>query len=135
MQRRNFLKQTLQSAIIPSLFSGISVKAFANSPFLQALGAADNDHVLVLVQLSGGNDGLNTIIPLEFYSDYNRIRSNIAIPEARVLRLNNNLKSGLHPSMTGMQQLYNNEQLAAIQSVGYPSPNGSHFRSMDIWFS
>jgi uncharacterized protein (DUF1501 family) len=135
MQRRNFLKQTLQSAIIPSLFSGISVKAFASSPFLQALGAADNDHVLVLIQLSGGNDGLNTIIPLEFYSDYNRIRSNIAIPEARVLKLNNNLKSGLHPSMTGMQQLYNNEQLTAIQSVGYPSPNGSHFRSMDIWLT
>lgn len=135
MQRRKFLKQTLQSAIIPSLFSGLSVKAFGNSAFLNALGAADNDHVLVLIQLSGGNDGLNTIIPLEFYSDYNRIRSNIAIPEARVLRLNNNLKSGLHPSMTGMQQLYNEEKLTAIQSVGYPSPDGSHFRSMDIWLT
>lgn len=135
MQRRNFLKQTLQTAIIPSLFSGLSVKAFGNSAFLNALGSADNDHVLVLIQLSGGNDGLNTIIPLEFYSDYNRIRSNIAIPEARVLRLNNNLKSGLHPSMTGMQQLYNEEKLTAIQSVGYPSPDGSHFRSMDIWLT
>lgn len=135
MQRRKFLKQTLQTAIIPSLFSGLSVKAFGNSAFLNALGAADNDHVLVLIQLSGGNDGLNTIIPLEFYSDYNRIRSNIAIPEARVLRLNNNLKSGLHPSMTGMQQLYNEEKLTAIQSVGYPSPDGSHFRSMDIWLT
>lgn len=135
MQRRKFLKQTIQSAIIPSLFSGLSVKAFGNSAFLNALGAADNDHVLVLIQLSGGNDGLNTIIPLEFYSDYNRIRSNIAIPEARVLRLNNNLKSGLHPSMTGMQQLYNEEKLTAIQSVGYPSPDGSHFRSMDIWLT
>ncbi len=135
MQRRNFLKQSIQGAILPPLFSGLSVKAFANSPFLRALGNVENDHVLVLIQLSGGNDGLNTIIPLEFYSDYNRIRPNIAIPEARVLRLNNNLKSGLHPSMTGMQQLYNDEKLTAIQAVGYPSANGSHFRSMDIWLT
>ena len=135
MQRRNFLKQSIQGAILPSLFSGLSIKTFANSPFLQALGNVENDHVLVLIQLSGGNDGLNTIIPLEFYSDYNRIRSNIAIPEASVLKLNNNLKSGLHPSMKGMQQLYNDEKLTAIQAVGYPSANGSHFRSMDIWLT
>ncbi len=135
MQRRSFLKQTIQGAVLPSLLGGLSVKAWGNSPFLKALGAADNDHVLVLVQLSGGNDGLNTVIPLEFYSDYNRIRTNIAIPEAKVLRLNNNLKSGLHPSLTGMQQLYNEEKLCAIQAVGYPSPNGSHFRSMDIWLT
>jgi len=135
MQRRNFLKQTIQGAVLPSILGGLSVKAWANSPLLQSLTGADNDHVLVLVQLSGGNDGLNTIIPLEFYSDYNRIRSNIAIPENRVLALDNNLKSGLHPSLTGMQQMYNEEQLCAIQAVGYPSANGSHFRSMDIWLT
>ncbi len=135
MQRRNFLKQSIQGALLPSLLGGLSVKAWGNSSFLQSLTGADNDHVLVLIQLAGGNDGLNTIIPLEFYSDYNRIRSNIAIPENRVLKLNNNLKSGLHPAMTGMQQLYNEEKLCAIQSVGYPSPNGSHFRSMDIWLT
>lgn len=135
MQRRNFLKQTIQGAILPSLMSGLSVKAWADSPLLRSLSGADNDHVLVLIQLAGGNDGLNTIIPLEFYSDYNRIRTNIAIPENRVLALNNNLKSGLHPSLTGMQQMYNEEQLCAIQAVGYPSPNGSHFRSMDIWLT
>lgn len=135
MQRRNFLKQTIQGAILPSLMGGLSVKAWADSPLLRSLSGADNDHVLVLIQLAGGNDGLNTIIPLEFYSDYNRIRTNIAIPENRVLALNNNLKSGLHPSLTGMQQMYNEEQLCAIQAVGYPSPNGSHFRSMDIWLT
>lgn len=135
MQRRNFLKQTIQGAILPSLMGGLSVKAWADSPLLRSLSGADNDHVLVLIQLAGGNDGLNTIIPLEFYSDYSRIRTNIAIPENRVLALNNNLKSGLHPSLTGMQQMYNEEQLCAIQAVGYPSPNGSHFRSMDIWLT
>ncbi|MBX2932933.1 MAG: DUF1501 domain-containing protein [Ferruginibacter sp.] len=135
MQRRKFLKQTIQGALLPSILGGLSVKAWANSPLLQSLSGANNDHVLVLVQLSGGNDGLNTLIPLEFYSNYNRIRPNIAIPENRVLALNNNLKTGLHPSLTGMQQMYNEEKLCAIQAVGYPSPNGSHFRSMDIWLT
>jgi uncharacterized protein (DUF1501 family) len=135
MQRRNFLKQTIQGAILPSIMGGLSVKAWANSPLLQSLTGADNDHVLVLIQLAGGNDGLNTIIPLDFYSDYNRIRTNIAIPENRVLALDNNLKSGLHPSLTGMQQMYNEEKLCAIQAVGYPSADGSHFRSMDIWLT
>jgi uncharacterized protein (DUF1501 family) len=135
MQRRSFLKQSIQGALLPCVLGSLSVKAFGSSAFLQSLGAADNDHVLVLIQLAGGNDGLNTIIPLEFYSDYNRIRSNIAIPENKVLSLNNNLKSGLHPSLTGMQQMYNEEKLCAIQAVGYPSANGSHFRSMDIWLT
>ncbi len=135
MQRRSFLKQTIQGAILPSILGGMSVKAFGNSALLHSLSGADNDHVLVLIQLAGGNDGLNTLIPLELYSDYNRIRTNIAIPENRVLRLNNNLKAGLHPSLTGMQQMYNEEQLCAIQAVGYPSANGSHFRSMDIWLT
>jgi len=135
MQRRKFLKQSIQGALLPSILGGLSVKAWANSPLLQSLSGANNDHVLVLVQLSGGNDGLNTLIPLEFYSDYNRIRPNIAIPENRVLALDNNIKTGLHPSLTGMQQMYNEEKLCAIQAVGYPSANGSHFRSMDIWLT
>jgi uncharacterized protein (DUF1501 family) len=135
MQRRSFLKHTLQGAVLPAIMGGLSIKAWGHSTFLQSLAAADNDHVLVLIQLAGGNDGLNTIIPLEFYSGYNRIRSNIAIPEARVLPLNKYTKAGFHPSLTGMQNLYNEEKLCAVQAVGYPSPNGSHFRSMDIWLT
>lgn len=135
MKRRKFLQHTIQGAVLPSILGGLSVKAWANSPLLQSLTGANNDHVLVLVQLSGGNDGLNTLIPLEFYSDYTRIRPNIAIPENRVLALDNNLTAGLHPSFTGLQQMYNEEKLCAIQAVGYPSANGSHFRSMDIWLT
>jgi uncharacterized protein (DUF1501 family) len=135
MQRRSFLKTTIQGAVLPSILGSLSVKAWGNSAFLQSLSNADNDHVLVLIQLAGGNDGLNTLIPIEVYGDYSRIRPNIAIPENRVLKLANNLKSGLHPSLTGMQQLYNEEKLCAIQAVGYPSANGSHFRSMDIWLT
>lgn len=138
MQRRDFLKNTLHTAVLPSLLSGLSVKAFGGTALLSALaGAADNDHVLVLIQLSGGNDGLNTIIPLEFYSDYNRIRSNIAIAQSKVLKLNDPKynKFGFHPSLTQMKQLFDSEKLTAVQAVGYPSPNGSHFRSMDIWLT
>lgn len=122
--------------MFPGLLNGFSVKAFGASSFLRGLyGATDNDHVLVLIQLNGGNDGLNTLIPLETYSNYYNLRSNIAIPEGKVLTLNKYDKAGLHPALSGMQQLYNSEQLAILQAVGYPSPNGSHFRSMDIWLT
>jgi uncharacterized protein (DUF1501 family) len=138
MQRRNFLKNSLHTALLPSLLGGLSVKAFGSSSLLNALvGAADNDHVLVLVALTGGNDGLNTIIPIEYYGDYAQIRSGIAIPQGSVLKLNNPKynKFGFHPALTEMKNLFDTDKLMAIQSVGYPSPNGSHFRSTDIWLT
>lgn len=119
-----------------TFLGGFKINALSRLPFMSGLaGAPDNDHVLVLVQLVGGNDGLNTLIPLTNYSDYYSARSNIAIPEGKVLKLTGNIKNGLHPALTGFQGLYDNDQLAVLQSVGYPSPDGSHFRSMDIWLS
>ncbi len=135
MQRRKFLKLGIQSTVIPSLFTGISAKAFGNASLLNTLSAVDNDHVLVLIQLAGGNDGLNTIIPVEIYGRYSAVRSNIAIPQASVLPLQNYDKAGFHPALTGLQTLFNEEKLTAIQSVGYPSADGSHFRSMDVWLT
>jgi uncharacterized protein (DUF1501 family) len=132
MRRRDFLKNVAPVAFL----GGFKINALSHLPFLDGLeGAADNDHVLVLVQLVGGNDGLNTIIPLTNYSDYYSARSNIAIPQGKVLKLDSNLKQGFHPSLTGMQGLYDNDQLVVLQSVGYPSPDGSHFRAMDVWLS
>ena len=139
MKRRQFLKQGLPgAAFIPTLINGFSLKAFgANSMLLQAtlLPETDTDHVLVIVQLNGGNDGLNTLIPLSNYSDYYNARNNIAIPENKVLKLSGYEKAGLHPSMTGLQSLYNEGMLSVLQAVGYPSPNFSHFRATDIWMS
>jgi uncharacterized protein (DUF1501 family) len=139
MQRRTFLKSVAPLAtVFPALLSGFHVKAFQALPFLggwNGAGAEDNDHVLVLIQLFGGNDGLNTVIPLDVYSNYVNLRSNIAIPESSILRLGPNDKSGLHPAMTGMQALYNNEQLSIIQAVCYPNPDESHFRATDIWLT
>lgn len=137
MKRREFLGKST-AVMLPALIGGYSVRAFnQNSPLVQALmgSGTDTDHVLVIIQLSGGNDGLNMVIPISTYSLYNAARSNIAIPEASILHLNGYDKTGLHPAMTGMQSLYNETKLKVIQAVGYPQPNFSHFRATDIWMS
>lgn len=137
MKRRDFLKYTAPAAVLPAIINGFSIKAFAASPLLAALegAGADNDHVLVMIQLTGGNDGLNMLIPLDVYGKYQAARTNIAIAEGRVLKLVNYQKAGLHPTMTGVQQLYNDGKVCLVQSVGYPSPNFSHFRATDIWIT
>jgi len=94
-----------------------------------------NDHVLVIIQLSGGNDGLNTLIPLDQYANLNIHRANILIPENKVLKLNGNDKTGIHPAMAGIQNMYNEGKVNFVQSVGYTDQNYSHFRSTDIWLS
>ncbi|MFN2458315.1 MAG: DUF1501 domain-containing protein [Chitinophagaceae bacterium] len=139
MKRRDFLKRSIPAAtILPAIVDGYSVKAFTgNSLMMQALmnPQVDTDHVLVIVQLSGGNDGLNTVIPISNYSNYYNARTNIAIPENKILSLTDNAQTGLHPLMTGMQTLYNEGKLAIVQAVGYPAPNFSHFRATDIWMT
>lgn len=137
MKRRDFLKYSAPATILPTFINGFAVKAFGGSSLLNALqkSAEDNDHVLVMIQMIGGNDGLNMIVPLDVYADYQNARKNIAIPEGAVLPLVNNIKTGFHPAMTGLQELYDNGKVCVIQSVGYPSPDYSHFRAMDIWMS
>jgi uncharacterized protein (DUF1501 family) len=138
MKRRDFLQKSIPAAtLLPSLINGYSVRAFAaDSPLVKALmqSTTDTDHVLVIIQLSGGNDGLNTVIPVSNYSSYLNARTNIAIPQNRVLTLGNS-GAGLHPSMTGLHNIYNDGELKVIQAVGYPQPNFSHFRATDIWMS
>ncbi|GAC1527144.1 MAG: DUF1501 domain-containing protein [Sediminibacterium sp.] len=136
MKRRDFLRNT--GVLLPSLIGGLSVRAFASElPMLQGLfmPTTETDHALVIIQLSGGNDGLNTVIPLEFFSNYIRARPNIYIPQQKALALTGTDKIGLHPSMTGMQSLFNDGQMKIIQSAGYPQPSFSHFRATDIWMS
>ncbi|MEO6583580.1 MAG: DUF1501 domain-containing protein [Ferruginibacter sp.] len=137
MKRRDFLRTTLPAAVLPSVINGFSLKSFAaDSPLAQLLGGGtENDHVLVIVQLQGGNDGLNMVIPVDNYSAYYNARSNVAIAQNKVLALQGNAKTGLHPAMTGMQAMYNNGRLGIVQSVGYPQPNFSHFRATDIWMT
>ncbi len=129
MKRRQFL-QSGSLVSLPILFGGLEVAAMGKSSLFDILGNYD-DRVLVIVRLQGGNDGLNTIIPLDQYSALSQVRQGLIIEENRVLKLRDNL--GLHPSMSGMQKLFNEEKLSIIQSVAYPNQNRSHFRSTDIW--
>ncbi len=125
--------------MVPVMLGKFPVKSFTkNSALVQSLkttAALNNDRILVIVYLGGGNDGLNTVIPLEHYSAYNQLRSNISIPENKVLPLAGTPETGLHPAMTGLRDLYNEGKLAIVNSVSYPNPDLSHYRSTDIWMT
>ncbi|MCE2404139.1 MAG: DUF1501 domain-containing protein [Dehalococcoidia bacterium] len=88
------------------------------------------ERVIVVLSLSGGNDGLNTLVPYT-NSNYYDYRPTLGISEDQVLRIDDEV--GLHPSMTELKDIYDQGNMAIIQGVGYPNPSRSHFRSMDIW--
>lgn len=136
MKRRNFLKAA-PIITLPLLIKGFPVEAMTQSPLLQLLGQQTlmNGRILVLVQLSGGNDGLNTVLFLDQYAALTNARANILIPQASVLALNNTTATGLHPVMTEMQNLFNTGMMNIVQGVSYPNPNFSHFRATDIWLT
>jgi uncharacterized protein (DUF1501 family) len=107
--------------MIPALFAQAAA---------QAAQADRNDHVLVVVELNGGNDGLNTVVPFE-NSLYYKNRPTLAIPKDQVTKLSDQV--GLAPSMAKTAELFKEGKLAVVQGVGYPKPDRSHFRSMEIW--
>ena len=92
--------------------------------------SANGHRSLVVIQLSGGNDGLNTVVP---YSNglYYDFRPEVRIPQDDVLKLDDEL--GFHPSMSPIKRLWDDGKVAVINGIGYPNPNRSHFRSMDVW--
>lgn len=93
--------------------------------------AAEKDRsILVLVQLAGGNDGLNTLVPFED-ADYYRLRPTLGLKKDDVLRVGD--QAGLHPACGALRGLFEAGQLSIVQNVGYPNPNRSHFRSSEIW--
>src|SRR5467141_511831 len=126
--RRDFMRQGLvpvfAGSAVPSIFANGVAAAAADSP-----RATPNGRILVLVQLAGGNDGLNTLIPFQDGA-YHDARPTLR-QDTGVLALNNQL--GLHPNLKGLKASYDAGQLAIVQGVGYPSPNLSHFASMSIW--
>jgi uncharacterized protein (DUF1501 family) len=124
MNRRNFLRNT-------ALASGaLMVPAFLKPLEALAMNELSGYKNLVIIQLSGGNDGLNTIVP--FGNDiYYQKRSTIAINKTDVIPLND--IQGLNPSLSALKDLYDQGWMSIMNSVGYPNPDRSHFRSMDIW--
>ncbi len=138
MKRRSFLK-TSAIATVPLALNGIPVMASSNieSNALDVLAnaAVNCGKILVIIQMNGGNDGLNTVFPLDKWTNLNNARSNILMSQSAVLPLANNSTTGLHPGMVEMKNLYDNGKLMIIQGVSYPNPSFSHFRATDIWFT
>jgi uncharacterized protein (DUF1501 family) len=112
--------------------SGTPVRAFSRSSLLAKLAGSASDRVLVLIQLSGGNDGLNTIIPISNDIYYNQ-RPTLAIPAGEAIALSTNV--GMHPSLSPLEPFFGDGKMAVVQGVGYPSPDLSHFRSTDVWIT
>jgi uncharacterized protein (DUF1501 family) len=130
MKRRKFLKDTAIFSAIPLTLSSFALRSLKEGSLWHSLAAkaTNTDHVLVIIELNGGNDGLNTIIPIDQYANLNSARNN-------VLALNGVTNNAFHPSLVGMKNLFNDGKLQVIQNVGYANPNYSHFRSSDIWLS
>ncbi len=118
-------------AVLPA-FRGIPLGAMALPSIFNNINE-DSDRVLVLIQLNGGNDGLNMVLPIDQYDNLANVRGNILIPQSTALQLTD--ITGLHPAMTGIKSLYDNARVGVVQSVAYPNQNRSHFRSTDIWTS
>lgn len=132
MDRRQFLRTSALASV-----GGFAVRGLAD-PVLHGLlkSGTNNDRVLVIVQLFGGNDGISTVIPLDQYDMLSTLRSNILIPENQTLPLpGTNGATAFHPRLGGLRNLWDNGKLGIVQSVGYPDPDFSHFRSTDIWES
>ncbi len=129
MKRRSFLRNTT-AFTLPAFFGGFSVSAMP-SKLMSSMINGDSDRVLVLIDLNGGNDGLNSFVPLDSYGNLFNARQNVIIPENNLLDFTDTI--GLHPAMEGVKNLYNNGNLTLVQGVGYPDQNRSHFRSADIW--
>jgi uncharacterized protein (DUF1501 family) len=122
MNRRSFLRTSSLLAVGTAVPEFVARTARAAEP--------GKERVLVILELTGGNDGLNTVIP---YRDdlYYRNRPTLGIKKDRVLKVDDHV--GLHPRLEGLHQLHKDGQLAIVQGVGYPNPDRSHFESMDIW--
>jgi uncharacterized protein (DUF1501 family) len=121
--RRTFLQQSALVSLAPL------VPAFLQHSALAAEAKA-NDRILVVIQLDGGNDGLNTVIP---FADplYVKYRNELRIADKDIIKLNDSI--GLHPQLKPAAELFQDGRLTIIQGVGYPNPNRSHFESMAIW--
>jgi len=141
MKRRSFIKNTGALASAPLLLNGITVKSMSNR--LLNTNCDVSDRVLVVIQLFGGNDGVNTFVPLNQYDEYLNLRPSIGLRKSTeangYIDLDSTLSSekqlGLHPVLTGMKSMYEDDMLSIIQGVGYPSMNKSHFAATDLWMS
>src|SRR5438093_3687833 len=129
--RREFLRKGLTVAAV-----GVTVPTFltrtayalnnpADLPLVRSRPGLADDRILVVLQMAGGNDGLNTLVPFGC-DDYYRARPILAVPKNGLLRINDEI--GMHPGLSDLKALYDEGHMAVVQGVGYPNPNRSHFR-------
>ncbi|MFI4881125.1 MAG: DUF1501 domain-containing protein [Phycisphaerales bacterium JB064] len=134
--RRAFLERGMllasASVVAPGFVQSTAFGLPSPSAMLSSLAGVPEDRVLVVVQLSGGNDGLNTVVPYGF-DEYYRARRGIGIAKGNVLELDARQGVGLHPALAPMKEMYDAGMCSVFHGVGYPNPNRSHFKSMDIW--
>jgi uncharacterized protein (DUF1501 family) len=134
--RRSFMGRSLTLAsaamTIPQFLQASALGLPMPELGLSSMPGVPEDHALVVVQLGGGNDGLNTVVPFRF-DEYYEARPAINIPKNAVLTLDSRSEVGLHPALEGVKSLYDEGLCGIVQGVGYPNPNRSHFQSMDIW--
>ncbi len=142
MKRRHFIRNMAYGSAAGVTLGGIPLNMLAaNSGLVQLAAESTNDKVLVFIQLHGGNDGLNTLIPISQYSDYYNLRPNIAIKPSGTRSyievddtVEESARIGLHPDMLPFKEMYDQDKVAIIQNVGYPDMNLSHFRGRDVVF-
>ncbi|WP_075591119.1 DUF1501 domain-containing protein [Labilibacter marinus] len=142
MKRRNFIRNIGAATAGSIALSGVPLRAMTSKgAFAQASLEGDNENVLIFIQLHGGNDGLNSLVPIGQYNEYYDARANIAIPDHGARSYINVDESipesrqvGLHPDMLHFKQLYDEGKAVVVQNVGYPDMNGSHFRGRDLVF-
>ena len=133
MKRRDFLHDISHAAALGTLIPAINLKwSLASNELLN--NTIDSGKILVLIRLNGGNDGLNTVIPLDQYSNLSKVRPHVIMPENKLIQLGKN-DIALHPSLSDFKILSDEKRMKIIQNVGYNVPDFSHFRSMDIWQS
>ncbi|RNC80889.1 MAG: DUF1501 domain-containing protein [Phycisphaera sp.] len=134
--RRMFLGQSLTfasaAAVVPSFIQSSALGMPMPDLGMSSIPGANEDNILVVVQLGGGNDGLNTVVPVR-HDEYYRARPTIGIARNQALELSRGSDIALHPAMEGIKALYDEGLCGLIQGTGYPNPNRSHFKSMDIW--
>ena len=134
MKRRSFLHKLSHAAAAPIVLPNLLHQAMAQQSGSFLSNTKEPGRILVLIKLDGGNDGLNTVVPLNQLSELNAARPHVMLPDKSIIDLGRS-SLGLHPELTGLKSLFDEQRLKIIQNVGYEQPDFSHFRSMDIWQS
>ena len=131
--RRTFIRNLGVAGSMSMVLGNLPLTALGANPLSTALNNTNSDRILVLIRLKGGNDGLNTIIPLFDYGTYQANRPTIAVPQEQIISLNDSF--GIPNYMEPLNDLWLDGQMKVVNNVGYPDQNLSHFRSSDIWAS